>query len=426
MKKPEQETKQKPDAIASRCRQALVRNTAIEHLRREHFIPLRKTDLILRLTESAAIPARDKEQFRSFCRLLDATFHFQFHECFEQLKDAYAPFNPDAVTAPDKDSTTDDHGELMEQLFDRFGGLLQQANYEHLDREAIEEALEATSDWGVQINVDLDAFERLDVYIRGDVMDKRERRRPRKLLRTEVVDVPMYERLVVIFRLNRPPRLALHVLPEAVYIKLFKNIPKQDIDMLLPASSVRMTWLDRGRIMLPTVSGVSLSVYKIVTTGLLLAYTSFVGMVAFLGTVGGTLGYGVKSFFGYLRTKDKYQYHLTRSLYYQNLDNNAGVLSRILDEAEEQEVREALLAYFLLSFEASDTGWTSDQLDRRAEQMIGAWIKIDVDFEVSDALRKLKELELARPAADGRWTAVPLADALVVLDRAWDAFFHYA
>ena len=73
-------------------------------------------------------------------------------------------------------------------------------------------------------------------------------------------------------------------------------------------------------------------------------FTGIYGLFAFVVLVGGTLGYGVKSFFGYLRTKDKYQLHLTRHLYYQNLGNNKGVLFRMIHDAEEQEFREAILA----------------------------------------------------------------------------------
>ena len=96
----------------------------------------------------------------------------------------------------------------------------------------------------------------------------------------------------------------------------------------------------------------------------------------------GTLGDGVKSFFGYLRTKDKYQLNLTRNLYYQNLDNNAGVVFRLLDEAEEQECREAVLAYYMLWRHASDEGWTQDTLDREAERFLQEQLGLDkVDFE---------------------------------------------
>ena len=94
------------------------------------------------------------------------------------------------------------------------------------------------------------------------------------------------------------------------------------------------------------------------------------GLLAFLGLVGGTLGYGLKSFFGYLHTKDKYHLNLTRSLYYQNLDNNAGVIFRILDEAELQEFAETLLAYAILWRCDRPEGLTPDELDRRAETLL--------------------------------------------------------
>ena len=60
------------------------------------------------------------------------------------------------------------------------------------------------------------------------------------------------------------------------------------------------------------------------------------------------LGYAYKTWAGFQSTKKNYMYTLTQSLYYQNLDNNAGLLYRILDEAEEQESREAILGYFFL------------------------------------------------------------------------------
>ncbi|MVD21648.1 DUF3754 domain-containing protein, partial [Vibrio cholerae] len=71
-----------------------------------------------------------------------------------------------------------------------------------------------------------------------------------------------------------------------------------------------------------------------------------------------------------MRTKEKYQLNLTRSLYYQNLDNNGGVICRVLDEAEEQELVEAILAYALLHWKAPEAGWTAEQLDQQAEHYL--------------------------------------------------------
>ena len=66
------------------------------------------------------------------------------------------------------------------------------------------------------------------------------------------------------------------------------------------------------------------------------------------GNYNGLGGYGYKQYAGYQITKQTYSKMLTESLYYQNLDNNAGVFHRLLDAAEEQECREAVLAYFFL------------------------------------------------------------------------------
>jgi hypothetical protein len=274
--------------------------------------------------------------------------------------------------------------------------------------------------------VDFSVFDRLEVYARGDVVERRKRRSWRRLYLAEEVRVPLYQRLAVIFRLRQEVGLDRRVDPQRVYIKLFKNIPKQDLDMLLPGTRFKMTLLDRGQIILPTLSGIAIAVWKIIQGAVVLAVAGLYGLLALLGLVGGTIGYGVKSFLGYLRTKDKYQLNLTRSLYYQNLDNNEGVLYRLLDEAEEQEFRETILAYALLRRRAGPEGWTADRLDMEAEEYLQQALGFQVDFEIEDALAKLERLGCGTRTPDGRWRTVPLQDALIALDEAWDGFFEYS
>ena len=122
--------------------------------------------------------------------------------------------------------------------------------------------------------------------------------------------------------------------------------------------------------------------------------------------------------------RDKYRLNLTRSLYFQNLDNNAGVLYRVLDDAHEQEFRESILAYFLLWKQAPDDGWNAKELDRAAEKLIKSWIEVDVNFEVHDSLVKLERLGLASQVND-KWQATDIETALKVLDEAWDSFYQF-
>ena len=169
---------------------------------REHFIPLRKSELIELLCADESLPEKDRESFRHFCRLLSATFHIRFNQRFEELKAAYAPFDPDRDTQPLIHYSAEEKQQRINELYRDFAWLLERGNFVHLSREDIEPCLEETSDWGIRMQVDFGAFEHLAIFARGDVLQKRTRRRLRKLYRLEETQVPTYQRLVMILKLK--------------------------------------------------------------------------------------------------------------------------------------------------------------------------------------------------------------------------------
>lgn len=382
------------------------------HWARENFIPIRSAELAERLEEELTPAERDA--FRRFGGQLGAVTHREFYAKLRELKNDYAPFDPDADTLADRPLSAAEQQRRVADLFDQFGWLLGRANFSRLTSDDIRQALAATSDWGVRLKVDLTVFDRLEVFARGDVVGRRVRRRWRNMYRREAVELPIYQRLVVIFRL-RPVSGGDPREKQAVHIKGFKNIPKVDLEMLLPGSKVTMTLFDQGKIFVPTISGVAMTGWKLFQGAMVAAVTGIYGLLTYLGLIAATLGYGIKSFFGYLRTQQKYQLNLTRSLYYQNLDNNSGVLFRLLDEAEEQECREALLAYFFLWRRSGVEGWPREQLDSEIEAHLRRLAGISIDFEVGDALAKLERLGLVERARDGRLRAVKIERALELL-----------
>jgi Protein of unknown function (DUF3754) len=388
----------------------------------EHFIPLRKAELIDRLCQQPGFSPADQDGFRRLCQLLDATLHFEYHSHFEDLKNAYAPFDSDADTQSLAKLSDAERKTQLDLLFERFDWLLERANFQRLSRDDLEGALSAVSHHGLQLHVDLDHFERLEMFCRGELIRTEEIRSWRTAFRPRRVELSVYQRLVIIFRLRPGCRATRKLDTQDVFIKLFKDVPKADLEMLLPGTRVKMSLKDRIKIIMPTVSGLAVSVYKAFKGALLAAAAGIYGILAVLGV---TCGYGIRSFYGYLQTKQKYQLNLTESLYYQNLDNNAGVLARLLNDAEEQENREALLAYYFLWQEAAGRGMTADELDLQIEQFLKECLGRPVDFEVDDALAKLLRLGLARQMSDKRYVVAPVAEALETLDRAWDSFFLY-
>src|SRR5688500_8488713 len=99
---------------------------------REHYIPLRKSDLIALLCKDRGMTVETATQFRRFCTILSATFHFEYHKLLDELKDRYAPFDPDRVTKIVNPPAPAQRSQQMAELFDHFDRLLEKANFKRL------------------------------------------------------------------------------------------------------------------------------------------------------------------------------------------------------------------------------------------------------------------------------------------------------
>lgn len=404
-----------------------------EYKDREHFIPLRKSDLIDLLCRDKKLSAAERESFRSFCVLVSSVFHFEYLKQLEELKDAYAPFDPDADTKSLRPVSDEERNKDEEQLFARFAALMERANFKRLTREEVQRALqEVATVSGIQTQVELSLFEHLDIFIRGDIMGRIHHRSWRTLWRKQERQVPLYQRLVLIVKLRPHKRLDRDIDTSRVYLKIFKDIPKADQDMLLPGARVRMTRWDKALISYPLVAGVSIMLWEIGSQVIpnlgkagLSALASGVGAAATWGVAAALGGYGYKSYYSYQVKKQDYSLRLTKSLYFKSLDNNTGVLMRLLDEAEEQECRETFLGYFCLWKYASPEGWTAEQLDDYVELYLEGNASLKVDFEIGDALAKLERLQIVKKSGNS-YHAQPLDKALELLDWTWDNYFKFA
>jgi hypothetical protein len=397
---------------------------------RDHYIPLRPADLVQKLGDEPTVTIFEREQFRQFCQLVAATIHHEFRSRLEELKAAYAPFDPDDDAAAQFSLTAEERKSRCGELFAEFNELLMRANYRRLSPDEIEQAIQSPTESGPRLHLDLELFERLEVYVRGHCELPR---RPSVVgrLRLPLGDgtrsvpttIAAYRRLALIFRLRERSPLTDPLDTRAVVLKLFKNIPQEDLETLLPGANIRISLFEQARIVLPTLSGIGLTLFKLLKGAAAVAFAGMYGLIAFLGLIGGAIGYGVRSFYSYLRTREKHQLCLTRHVYFQNLDNNAGVIYHLLAEAEEQEFREVVLAWWLL-WRGGLAGATAEQIDAAAEMWLRERCGIVADFEISDALEKLRRFGLAFESAC-RWRAVAIDEALETLDRAWDQQFDY-
>jgi hypothetical protein len=129
-----------------------------EYADREHYIPLRVSDLVDLLCGDKGLSRADADTFRQFCRLVIATYHFEYHQRLQELKDEYAPFDPDAVTRTVRPLTPEEKQQRLDGLFEQFTWLMERANYKRLPEADLQAALAESSDWGINMEVDFSIF----------------------------------------------------------------------------------------------------------------------------------------------------------------------------------------------------------------------------------------------------------------------------
>ena len=116
--------------------------------------------------------------------------------------------------------------------------------------------------------------------------------------------------------------------------------------------------------------------------------------VDLVGVLCALFGYGWRQYAGYQNAKHACNLRLTQSLYFQTLANNVGVLHYLIDEAEEQDTREAILAYYFLWTAAGPSGMTMAELDAAIERDIELKTGKSTDFEVDDALAIAEQVDV--------------------------------
>lgn len=393
---------------------------------REHYIPIRVSDLVEHLCRESGpragqtLTAEEQAGFRRFAQSVSYHLHGIYLSELRRLKDAYAPFDPDSDPKPLAALTDAERAASLEQLFATFIHMMQRANYTRLSRQDLERVILGASDWGVDMHVNWNIFHQVEVFCRGFGTTRRFLRRWWKFFRREDVKVPTFKRTVVMLKQQPHPALGTAADTKSVFLKLFKDIPRMDVEMLLPGTRIKMPFFDRLKLGTSVTSSIGYVIWKFST----LSFAAITGALS-LGTTAAfltlyspialLLGYGYKTWYSFQVSKQTYSLQLAQSLYYQNLDNNGGVMYRLLDEAEEQETRETLLAWFFLWRYAGERGWTAAELDQYVELDFARRLNLDIDFEVDDALDKVVKAGLVVMNGD-RYVAIPLDAAQAKLD----------
>lgn len=432
--------------------------------KREAYIPYLRDDLVAMCLKDGLLSGTESKGFKELCEILTAHLHFEFLKYGEAVKKHYGPFDPDRDTISVKENVDREQGE--EELLKLFRATAERANYFEISNEQIKECFDAVTLIDLHTVVDLEDFDRVLCYARGDI-DKTVT--VKKWFKKKEIDVDILQRVLLLFKfkgedyfesskLKQKVRKESSFEPGMIYAYYYKDVPKYDLELLFPNVRIGMNLKQKLLFAIPAIGGSIGVLLKVVPQLLILigvilfliggpawltevglteeAVSSFMPvMIALMGVVMALGGIALKQWGGYRKKRIQLLKDVSEQLFFRNLATNRSVFHRVIDSAEEEEAKEMLLVFYHLisSPEEKLTRETLDaKIEKWMEERLGSMIDFDIDGPLGN-LTKLrgpardgKEVALVETGEDGILRTVPLEDAKHVLDHLWDNAFNYA
>jgi Protein of unknown function (DUF3754) len=216
----------------------------------------------------------------------------------------------------------------------------------------------------------------------------------------------------------------------AVLFKYFRHIARGDLEALLPNVRVVMSMFDQLTLGVPAVIGGVPILLKLASTFTILFvvagfYLGLTGTVQdddtkqALAALSGLFALGsfvLRQWGNFHRQSLIHQKQVTDNVYFRNVNNNSGIFNYLIGEAEDQDWKEALLAYVALLL--ASVPLRREAVGGHVEELLQQTFGIRPSFAADAALAKLSSLGVLQEA-DGRLSVLPLRGALAQFERAW-------
>ncbi|OWF38029.1 transmembrane protein 143-like [Mizuhopecten yessoensis] len=363
---------------------------------REKYIPITRTSIVRHILQENMLNDEEKKIFEDFAMCLDKSIRNKYHGVLQQAKEMFDPLNPDKDTIQTRKWTKNERVDNEFWLMQRLEKIMEKANFHELPKSVLAKAMEEHEvGVGVRVSHDSSKFDVLRIWALGKTLPKE---KPPLYLQAWYYMFPSqipgpleslyYKRIALAMRLRKDQKLVL---------KGFKDVPKNSIEMLMPDVKIRMTKYDKLWL------GSSVTMFAI---SLLMKASPFLSGAQnwTLGLAGMTLAVSGTLYFRYQNRKNAYLAELFEMLYSNNIANNRGLLTLVVDRAEDESFKEALLTYTFLLANRPDAvknksmanmapeelgGLTQAELKSKLEKWISSKTEVNAEFDPLEALSLL-------------------------------------
>lgn len=385
---------------------------------KEKFIPLTRRSLLrFLMQENNSLTDEELRHFEKFSTALDAAIINRYYGLLHELKDLFDPINPDKDTIQTRDITRKECLDNEFWLLQKLANVMERANFNELPKPHVLKSIaNHKARDGVMVSVDPDRYDVLRYWALGREIPQETIPWYKSLyykVRKQSPPKPLqyYKRIVVAMRLKRDQKLML---------KMFKQVPFNALEQLLPDGKIRMANMDKNIIKTTIVVASSGLVIKLI--GALASQNIQWSLIL----SGASAIVALQAWTVYQNRKRSYLVDLTRMLYFKNIANNRGLLTLLVDRARDEIFKEALLVYTILLInrppglmtKPSDEhlpvelgGISTALLEQQIENWIYDKTKLHIDFDCDEAVNLLKSFGLVSES-DDVLNVLPLAISL--------------
>jgi hypothetical protein len=408
----------------------------------EKFIPVDRKDIISRVLEKQFEPGQ-RALAASVLRYMAVIRQAETAMSLDDLVESYDAFNPDDETINEGVLSPTERRAQLESLKNKVVDLVSSANYIEIDQAALKKLLDEDSVGGFSAEVDLDEYDFHLLFYRGAIKDKNLVRSWKTLwLFERPLEVDAYRRLFLGLKLKpfdvrvaeimaaekidkrkaerrvkraRNKQMLEGVSEHTLHLKVFRRMPRSDLRILFPNAVIKFTLFDR--LWLYLGSGGS-TLFAIVMAALKFLAAVAISLFFIVITLAGAVGAIIRSITNFFNTRTRYMAKLAKSLYFHNLASNQSVLTFLTDDAEEEDIKEAVLTYALL-LRHGHRGLA--EVKYEAEKFLKEEFDIDCDFDIKDGCAHLRFLGLLVEDETGSPRIRDLEDAAAHLISRWEA-----
>jgi len=391
---------------------------------KQQYIPISLTRIKEKLLRNWPLNDSETSKLTDFCTLVEAIYHHHSYFLISKMKAFYEEMDPDTPEEIDTSRKEDFINALEKSLLD--------GNWEEITNEEIQNALNGEDILPISLNVRFDEFQIMKLYKLGE-MKFNDVKTTMFGLKNQEVEIDTFNQVLQIIQYQhkswffaekkRKKHYPGDEEANGVHLRLFRSVPKLDLETIFPNTTPLMRNLDKIKIAAPLIGG-------LVALGIKYIPMIFGNEAGDSGTavLGGLLtalaSYIIKTYISYQKTREKFQTQVSKDMYFKGQANNSAVISTVVGIGEEQEIKEALLAYFFILLDKEK--YNQQSLDNKVEVWIRQKFSVDIDFEVHDALDKLSNMKLLISESDGYLSVVEPTKALSILDEYWDNIYNFA